>query len=283
MLEIGINTNNECGKDIREVLTNIKNVGFKNVMVAYKVGNVEETLKLATELSLNVPFVHLSISDNLWERGKENEWFMTSLKEQIQLTQKYNIPIAVLHATHGRAERLALPPNEFGLERISELVRFAKKNNVKLALENLDKSSFKHFKYVMDNINDKNLGFCYDAGHHQLYIPNVDLLKRYGNRILAVHLHDNLMDWTYGYDWTRDLHRLPYDGKIDYNKVIRKLAATNYNNVIMLELHKNNGAEIGIYDKMSDIEFLKEAKIRAERLADMMENFRQESNKHDKI
>ena len=275
MLEVGINTNNECGNDAREILTNIKNVGFKNVMVAFKVGKAEETLKIARELNLNVPFVHLSISNNLWAKGKENEWFMSRLKEQIELTKKYDIPIAVLHATHGRAEQLALPPNEFGLECIEELVKYAKKNKVKLALENLDVPSFKHFKYVMDNINDKNLGFCYDAGHHQLYNPNVDLLKRYGDRILAIHLHDNFMDWSYGYDWTRDLHRLPFDGKIDFAKIIKKLASTDYNNVIMLELHKNSGAEIGIYDKMSNIEFLQEAKKRAEQLAEMLDLSRQ--------
>ena len=45
MLEVGINTNNECGKDIKQILTNIKNAGFNNVMVAYKVGKAEETLK----------------------------------------------------------------------------------------------------------------------------------------------------------------------------------------------------------------------------------------------
>ena len=36
MLEIGINTNNECGKDAKAVLTNIKKAGFKNVMVLLK-------------------------------------------------------------------------------------------------------------------------------------------------------------------------------------------------------------------------------------------------------
>ncbi len=274
MMEIGVNTNIECGEDAKEILTNIKKAGIGNVMVAYKVGKAEETLEIALQLGLKVPFVHLSNSNNLWARGKESEWFMEKLKDQIELTAKHNIPIAVLHATNGRAEQPALPPNKFGLKNFVELVAFAKEHNVKLALENLDKPSFKHFKYVIDNIKDENLGFCYDAGHHQLYIPKIDLLKRYGNRILAVHLHDNLMDWTKGYDWTRDLHRLPFDGKIDYNKIIKKLAATNYNNVVMLELHKRCYVEPKIYDKMSNLEFLKEAKDRAKKLAEMLEEAR---------
>lgn len=275
MIEIGINTNNECGKDTKEILTNIKKAGFNNVMVAFKVGRAEETLKLAQELGLKVPFVHLSNSNNLWAKGEENTLLMANLKQQIEIAGKYNVPIAVLHATKGTADQLALPPNQFGLSCILELVKFAKKHKVKIALENLDQPSYKHFKYVMDNINDKNLGFCYDAGHHQLYIPNIDLLKKYGDRILAIHLHDNLMDWTYGYDWTRDLHILPFDGKIDYNKIIKKLAATKYNNVVMLELHKESCGEPRMYDEMPDMEFLKEAKKRAEKLAQMLECTRQ--------
>ncbi len=271
MLEIGVNTNNECGKDAKEVLTNIKKAGFENVMVAFKVGKAEETLKIATELGLKVPYVHLTNSNNLWSKGEENKSLMANLKEQIELTAKYKVPIAVLHATSGGADELALPPNEFGLNCVSELVAFAKKHKVKIALENLDQPSFKHFKYVMDNIDDKNLGFCYDAGHHQLYIPKIDLLQRYGNRILAIHLHDNLMDWTFGYDWTRDLHRLPFDGKIDYDKIIKNLAKTPYKNVVMLELHKDSCGEPRLYEKMANLDFLKEAKKRAEKLAEMLE------------
>ena len=271
MLQIGINTNNECGKDTRDILTNIKKAGFENVMVAFKVGKVEETLSLAKELGLKVPFVHLSNSNNLWAKGESNNNLIANLKEQIKIAGKYNVPVAVLHATQGSADQLALPPNKFGLKSILEVVNFAKEHNVKIALENLDKLSFKHFKYVMRNIRNENLGFCYDAGHHQLYIPKVDLLKRYGNKILAIHLHDNLMDWSYGYDWTRDLHRLPFDGKIDYNKVMTKLSATNYEDVIMLEVHKESCGEPRIYNKLSDIEFLVEAKKRAQKLAEMIE------------
>ena len=135
MVEIGINSNNNCGQDVKEILTNIKDAGFENVMLALKIGKAEDSLRLATELGLKVPFVHLSYSDNLWCKGKENEWYMATLKEQIELAGKYNVPIAVLHATGGRAERLALPPNQHGLNCVLELLKLAKKHKVKLALE----------------------------------------------------------------------------------------------------------------------------------------------------
>lgn len=274
MLDVGVSTNNECGDDIKEILTNIKAAGFKNIMLALKTGNIEYSFQVADELGLKIPFVHLSQSNSLWAKGETNRLFMETLKSQIELAGKHKVPIAILHATQGRANEFTLPPNQHGLDCIKELVKFAKKCKVKIALENLDKPSFKHFVYVMENIKDDNLGFCYDAGHHQLYNPRCDLLKRYGDRILAIHLHDNLMDWSFGYDYTRDLHRLPFDGKIDYNKVIKKLAATTYNNVIMLEIHKHSCGKPHIYDEMSNLEFLKEAKLRAEKIANMIENER---------
>ncbi len=271
---IGINTNCDCGNDYKETLLNIKNAGFKNVMVAFKVGQAEETLKVALELGLNVSFVHLTYTNNLWCKGLMNDELMRDLKKEIELCGKYNVPIAVLHATGGAANQIALPPNEHGLNCVKELVVFAKKHKVKIALENLDKLSYKHFVYVMDNIKDKNLGFCYDCGHHQLYLPHVDLLKKYGDRILAVHLHDNLMDWKPGYDWSNDLHFLPFDGKIDYDKVCKKLAKTPYKNVTMLEVHKDCWGIPTAYDKMTNEFYLKEAYKRAEKLDNLLNKYR---------
>lgn len=276
MFNLGVNTNNECGKTSKEILQNIKKAGFTDVMVAAKSGDLEQTINQAKELGLNIPYVHLSNTDNLWCKGETHDEDMLNLKHQIEICGKCNIPIVVLHATSGQANRLALPPNEAGLNSIKELLKVAKANKVKIALENLDKPNFKHFEYVMDNINSPYLGFCYDVGHHQLYNPNVDLLKKYGNKILAIHLHDNLMDWQYGFDWTRDLHRLPFDGKIDYNKICKKLAATKYKNTIMLELHKHSCGEPRLYDQISNIEFLLEAYKRAQKIEGLVNQFKKQ-------
>ncbi len=280
MFNLGVNTNNECGKTYTEILNNIQAVGFTDVMVATKSGDLEECIENALQEGFNIPYVHLTnkFCSNLWVKGETNLKFIQGITKELQVCSKYRIPIAILHATHGNAEELALPPNEHGLNCMKQIIKVAKKLKVKIALENLDAPNFKNFTYLMDNINDPYLGFCYDAGHHNLYNPKVDLLKKYGNRILAVHLHDNLMDWEYGYDYTRDLHRLPFDGKIDYKKVIKKLAATPYKNTIMLELHKDSCGEPRIYNKMSPQEFLKEAHCRAEKLSKMLEEERNKKN-----
>ena len=273
MLQIGINTNNECGANIDEVCANAKKAGFDSVMVAFKLAGAENAIQTAIKYGLDIPFVHLTTryANDLWVKGGTNTEYVKSVIEELKLCGQYGIKIAVLHPTGGNAGELALPVSKQGISSLKKILKAAHKYGVKIALENLDAPNFEQFTYLLDNVEDEYLGLCYDAGHHMLYRPDFDILANYGNRILAVHLHDNFMDWSYGYDWTRDIHILPFDGKIDYKTVCSKIAKTGYNNVVMLELHKEGWNGLGRYDDVPIADYLKEAKKRAIKLADMIQ------------
>lgn len=279
MFSLGVSSNNECGKNSTEILENIKKAGFDDVMIAAKMGTLESDLITAKKLGLNVPYVHLSTKncDTLWCKGLEHEEAIKNIKEELKICAKYNVKIVVMHATHGRAEIVPYPPTKHALNSVLDILETAKSYGIKIALENCDLPNFKHFKFLMKNIKDENFGFCYDVGHHNLYMPKIDLLKKYGSRLLAIHLHDNLMDWTYGFDWTRDLHRLPFDGKIDFEKACKQLAKLNYTGSIMLELHKTYYNKYpNIYDNLNNLDFLKEARKRGSLLAEKIEKFKAE-------
>lgn len=277
MFELGISSNNECGKTIDEVLANVKAAGFTDVMVAFKVGDAEDSIKKALKLNLNIPYVHLvtRYADDLWAKGECNKDYILDVCHQIEICGKYNIPVAVLHATVGDPSNLTLPPSQHAIDSMKEILKAAKTHNVKIALENVDGPNYDKFCYLLDNINSEWLGFCYDAGHHNLYNPTEPILEKYGNRILAVHLHDNLMDWEYGYDHTRDLHMLPFDGKIDFEAIAKKLAQTNYAGPIMLELHKITIGEPRKYLEISNQKFLNQAKERAIKLKQLILKYKQ--------
>ena len=280
MKGIGISSNNECGKTFDEVCLNVKKAGIDNIMLAFKTGDMEKNIITAKKIGLNIPYVHLAIKKerSLWAKGENNKHTINDVVEQLKLCSKYGIPIAVLHPTSGDPAELTLPVSEIGLKSIKSILGAAEKYNVKIALENLDKPNYDHFTYIMDNISSPWLGLCYDAGHHHLYNPEEDILGKYGDRILAVHLHDNIMDWQYGFDYTRDLHMLPFDGKIDYEKVCEKLAKTPYDNVIMLELHKIACGEPRLYKDMPVDKYLALAKERALKIEQMIENYRNNEN-----
>lgn len=267
-MNIGVNSNNECGQSLKEILQNIKNSGINECMLAFKNGLYEQMVSEAKGLGLKIPYVHLNgeCSNYLWSKGPKNIDYIKDVKFQLDVCAKNNIPIAVMHATKGDASVVALKPSQFALECMNEIVAYAEKVKVKIALENLDKPNYPQFEFLLDNIKSDYLGFCYDAGHHNLYYPEIALLKKYGSRLLAVHLHDNLMDWKDGYDYTSDVHFLPYDGKIDYDLICEKLKKLHYKNVVMLEVHKSSWGIAYLYNNMTNEEFLAKAKTVAETL-----------------
>ena len=60
MLQIGVSTNNESGNSDIEILNNITQAGFKNVMLSYKTKNIDETIKAVNDLGLNISYFHLN-------------------------------------------------------------------------------------------------------------------------------------------------------------------------------------------------------------------------------
>ncbi len=273
MLEIGINTNNESGEDNVKILNNIKKAGFKNIMLSYKTVKNDDVIKTINDLKLNICYYHINntCANDLWAIGDSADAYVQKVIKEIEFCGQKKIPIAVMHATVGSPTDFALKPNKNGLNNFKKILDIAKKNNVKIAIENLDAYSIKHLEFLLKKINDKNLGFCYDIGHYYLANLKKDLLKKYGNRLLALHIHDNLMDWYPGYDYTRDLHLLPFDGKINFENFCLKLKKIKYKGIIMLEIHKVAFSQPQMYQNLNNLAFLKEAYERAERLKGLIE------------
>ncbi len=99
------------------------------------------------------------------------------------------------------------------------------------------------------------LGLCYDSCHYANDPVAPDLLGLYGHRLMALHLHDN--------GGERGQHRLPFDGDIDWPRVMGEITETGYMGPISLE-PMNWG-----YEHMDIREFLGLAYERAVKL----ENF----------
>ena len=83
-------------------------------------------------------------------------------------------------------------------------------------------------EYVLTNLDNDNIGVCYDAGHCHAFYDDKFSYELFKNRFFAVHLHDN--------DKSDDLHLMPFDGNIDWKHVVSKLKESNYQGPITLEL-----------------------------------------------
>lgn len=101
---------------------------------------------------------------------------------------------------------------------------------VRLAVENLPWPShtYAFFEALFDEFDEDYLGFCYDSGH-AILTGQADLVVRYGDRLIATHLHDN--------DGSDDQHRLPGKGKADWPMIVNAIKQAGYSGTVNLELH----------------------------------------------
>lgn len=213
-----------------DTINSVKSAGFKNVFVQWYDEmkweiSQQEQVDYCKKLGLNIIFAHLGYQNinDIWLDGVDGEKLVERYKRNIRDCNKNGIPLVVMHLIGGKN-----PPkyNELGLNRIREITNYAKKLNVKVAFENTKVKGY--LEYVLGNINDDNVGICFDIGHFHVHFNDEFNFEFFKDRIFAVHLHDN--------DKSDDLHLIPFDGTIEWEPVIKRLKECNYNGPVTLEL-----------------------------------------------
>lgn len=171
----------------------------------------EEQVLLIRREGLYIENAHLRIdrANDLWMDNLNGQTALEGYLTDIDGLAELEIPAAVLHPAGGFH-----PPSvsKVGMERFRALAGRAEKRGVKLALENVRTSGA--LTAVLDTVDSPMLGFCYDSGHDHVWSRTpYELLKRYGKRLFAVHLHDN--------NGKEDEHLAPGEGKVDW-KIVRE-------------------------------------------------------------
>ena len=227
-IAVVINNDNENVTAL-ETIDAIKKAGFKDVFIQWYNKDwkysQEEQLEYAKEQGLNIIFAHLGYKNinDLWEENDNGNKLVEKYKKDIEICKKNSIPMVVMHLT---SKKVAPKYNEIGLKRIIEIVNYAKELDIKVAFENTKIKGY--LEYVIQNLDNDNVGICYDAGHCHVHFDDEFPYEIFKNRIFAVHLHDN--------DKSDDLHLLPFDGTINWQTVIKKLKDCKYDGPVTLEL-----------------------------------------------
>lgn len=245
MKKIGIYTGFSRHIPLETRLQSIKNAGFNAVCLNFEkelIGTEtewENQLKLTQKYELPVEAIHLtgSFANSLW--SDDSSYAVNQIVNEISNLSKLGLKVGVLHVTWG----LVPPPEPTvkALESFLRIAEIAEKQNVKIAFEN--SVSAKHLQFVLDNIKSDNIGFCYDSGHENAFTPETDLLSLYGDRLFAMHLHDN--------DGKNDMHLIPFEkgGTINWQEKAILLKKTNlFCNSIILEL-ENQTEPIDVFLK----------------------------------
>ncbi len=233
----------------------IKSAGFDCVMLWWsdqfgRGDGYREDARLAGNVGLHVENMHAPVHEQncLSMDNLRGESVLQAYLQCVEDCAAYQIATVVVHLPDD-----TYPIDSLGMRRLDQLICKAEKKEVQIALENL--RNIRNLALVLDTFESSCVKFCYDSCHHSNYAPETDLLKQYGNRLAALHLHDN--------GGKHNQHQLPFDGTIDWSDVMKKITLAGYRGATVLEPMNWD------YESLSIREFLDLAYQRVRRLDEM--------------
>lgn len=193
----------------------IKAAGFDGVLLWWSDGfgrgpSYKDGVQHAEDAGLIIENIHTPVQgqDNLSSDNLDGEDVFNIYLQCIRDCSRFGIPTMVVHLPDDK-----YPINRLGMDRIKTLAQTAEELDINIAMENL--RNVQNVSYVLDSLDSPKIGFCYDSCHHANIKPDIDLLSKYGSRLMALHLHDN--------GGARGQHQLPFDGSISWPTVMRKI------------------------------------------------------------
>ncbi len=248
-----------------------KKVGFDAFFTEWsRDENMAEYKKTADEVGMIYQSVHAPFENAalMWKPYAEAKEAVDELLLCLDDCAKYDVPVMVCHTFIGFLDHT---PTRDGIENFRIVVDAAKEKGVKIAFENVEGEEY--LEAVMKEFWDcENVGFCWDTGHEMCYNYSKDMMAKYGEKIIATHINDNLgISKSSGeIFWTDDLHLLPFDGIADWEDIARRLNKYNYDGILTFELNRTNKPERldnQKYINMPIEEYITESYARACRVA----------------
>ena len=165
----------------------------------------------------------------------------------IEISAILGAKVVVIHPLHhmtyhGHEEEIF----QLNMEYYNRLIPYAKEYNIKIGVENMFQSDpirhyivadtcsdSKEFIRYIDTLNSPQITACLDVGHVALPRTDetaADVIRALGHdRLGALHIHDN--------DYIRDLHNLPYLGKLNWAEIAQALGEVDYQGDFTYEIN----------------------------------------------
>lgn len=239
----------------------LRDYGFEHFFIGQLRGSFGKMRAVAESVGMSFDFIHAPFKgiNDMWLEGDAYRAIYSQMKLAVDTAASNAVPMVIFHVSSGWE-----PPatSELGFSRFDELVNYAESKKIIVAFENL--RGIDNLHQIMERYKDREyVKYCYDCGHEFGYTPTEDWIKAFGDKLACVHIHDNL-----GYDRSidPDFHYLPFDGKLDYADMVRRLDEVGYTGPIMLEVFNTTKPE---YKTMTEDEFFAECAERARRIAEM--------------
>ncbi len=267
MRKIGIIMHAVKGMSDEEYLREISSAGFSATFTTPREDKeMYDLAELCEKYNVSIESLHADCTGGLdiWRDGDEGDMVTERFKACVDACALVGVPIAVVHLDgHGFGGI-----TEIGHDRYKRVVDYAYSKNVKIAFENQNDPV--PVGWALDTFGENYAGYCYDCGHARFTLGGDDFIKRFGERIICVHLHDNLGPVV---DGNNDFHMVPLDGNINFERIVDELKEVKFNGTVMLELkYRGTLGNVHYYDHMNASDYIKHAFGAANRLRDMLQD-----------
>ena len=191
------------------------------------------------------------------------------ISDTIVSAKKIGVDRVIMHSYTG-IKFCADEPTLIGLKRIGEILEVADKYGIKLCFENLEGEQFLDAT-LSEYKNCKYARMCYDCGHENCYGTH-KVVDKFKDKISALHINDNMgirsKDKTLsGAD---DMHLVPFDGNVDFNRVISLIKHAKLENELTFELKFCKDSIADKYRQMNFDKYLSLVKTRMEKVANLL-------------
>jgi sugar phosphate isomerase/epimerase len=245
--EIGISTGCFYKSDLRSMLGVIIESGFSLLEVSSSPGHLDiydesqlfEIQETLSNYSVTIYSVHAPFSKNIDTSSPDDTIRKLSQKEIFQTVKATSILKAstlILHpwpekeiSAHTPEHRLRkVLQNQF----IDKLSVYCNEYGVTLALENMQPhlliSPLKDLLWIRKETELKNVTACLDTGHAFIANDLHSAIHELAGHISCFHVHDNF--------GKEDIHLLPGEGNIDWERFCRDLEEIDFNGPLIIEL-----------------------------------------------
>ena len=264
--KLGINV--DCLRGIKtdmETLEIAHKLGFEAFFTGSRdLEEIAALKKRGDELGMDFEFIHAPFAgiNEMWMPGMGYLTMFNAMKQTIDHAAACGVPTVITHVSSGWN-----PPqvNDLGFSRYDDIVLYAKEKGITVAFENL--RMLGNLAAMIDRYEKvDNVMYCYDCGHEHCYTKTVSWIDIFTTRLLCTHIHDNpgrpFEDKVKDYDY----HWLPFDGTVNYERMMQKLNEYGYKGSLMLEMNINVRPE---YKEMGCEAFMKTAFERIKKISEL--------------
>lgn len=259
--KLGASLNCYGALPIEEQADLLKKNGFTATFTGSENPQLDTIIPVLREAGISCDNFHAPFNkiNDIWLPGEAGDDMLNRLLVSVEKCVKYDVPALVVHLSSGMK-----PPHvtSEGYDRWAKLMDLADAKGVTICYENQRKLSNLAFAFE----EFPTAKFCWDTGHECCFTPGRRYMPLFGDKLAALHIHDNSMIFN------SDEHMIPYDSKMDFDYVAKEIALSGFEGTLMLEIIRKNSTH---YVNYTAEEYFHHAGEAARRLAAEIEKIRE--------